>query len=93
MSDDYRDYIAAARTIRKANAMLGNGERCSWTSDDFFDLASTLAAEQGLPGRCPLCNKEVRATTSVRIAKHLDGAGKMCNSSGQWFHIAVQVTA
>ena len=85
---DYREFVSAARTIRKANALLGNGDNCAWTADDFYDLASSVAAEQDMPGTCPMCNHEVRANSSARIAKHLDGVGKMCTASGQWFSIA-----
>jgi hypothetical protein len=87
---DYRDYVAAARTIRKANAMLGNGDKCAWTADDLFDLASSVAADQDIPGRCPMCATRVLANSSARIAKHVNNLGKVCTASGDWFHIAVE---
>ena len=92
MSSDFRDYVFAARTIQRANAFLGNGDKCSWTADDFLDLASSVAAENGAPGECPMCNKEVHANSSARVQKHMDGAGKLCVASGQWFHIAVSAS-
>jgi hypothetical protein len=90
VTDDlYRDCVAAARTTQTLNTMLGNGIRAPWTQDDFLDFASSLAAERGMPGRCPVCGKEVRSNDCSRIAKHRDGAGSLCTASGTWYHIAV----
>lgn len=89
MSDEeYRDYVFAARVIKQANARLGNPERCSWTADDMYDLASSVAAEAGTEGKCPMCNATVFATDSARVRGHINSKGQKCTASGQWFHIA-----
>ena len=89
---DYHDYIIAANLIDQANAMLGNGRKCSWTAEDLRDLASSVAAEKGVTGTCPQCRQPVEANTSARIRRHRDSIGKDCTASGQWFHMAVEVT-
>ena len=89
MNSDYRDYIFAARITEKANAFCGNGPKVSWSADDWRDLASSVAAEDGTPGTCPICNTQVYANSSARVQKHRDGNGNVCGASGQWFHVAV----
>jgi len=86
---DFRDFVFAARIIRKVNAALGNGDNCPWTMDMFFDLASSVAAEYNENGQCPLCNGDVHATTSARISSHRNADGVQCPTSGHSFHIAV----
>jgi len=86
---EYQDFVFAARTINKANALMGNREECAWTADQLYDLASSVAAEAGTAGRCPICSREVYANSSARVQKHRAGNGDMCTASGQWFHIAV----
>ena len=89
MTDDFQKAVDAARFIRDANARMGNGKDAAWTPDDCFDFASSLAAQNGMAGKCPICAKEVFPNSSARIAIHMDGGGKMCVAAGQWFHIAV----
>lgn len=86
---EYRDYIFAARIIDQANAILGNGPKCPWTAEDMRDLASSVAAEHGVVGKCPQCNTEVVANGSARIMRHRNPIGQDCTASGQWFAIAV----
>jgi len=93
MNRDFRDYVQAARITEKANLFLGNGPRTPWTADDWRDLASSVAAETGQPGRCPICAEEVEATSTARVSRHKNKIGQICTASGQWFHIAVELQA
>lgn len=93
LNSEIREALAAAVATDKANARLGNGDKCPWTAEQWRDYASSLMAEAGMEGCCPVCRNVVHSNSSARIMRHRDNVGADCAASGLWFHVAVEVVA